>query len=552
MAPWKLTLNQISWPFRVADLENWQAAEERAEKLIREKLERFPHCQYIDVFHESFDNVLPPELHGDTYVAKQPEREARLFELALKGARFLRDKFPQLKLIVGNSGGSAGTIAMLLRHGFPRDLIDYLGSETTGQTIAPEKLSVHTTAGIWILKETARKFGYDIPLTGCYEFTCRAERDLSPQQQAEWYTRDMLYGLAHRFPTLSPGEIEDVGNAYYDSFYGAAGICERRGLHYPKPAYVAMATLTRVLDTVELIRQMPTGSLSAHALEFKRDDKTIYALWTSRGNCELEMSFPEATSLETIDFYGRRRPLIAAGGKTSLTASPAVCYVIATAPATHCLALERTFPLHRQPQEASVIAGAANLSLWALGPEEPRMKSPTLRHGKFELRQVDDPQKGKCLELELKQEGTIPPIVGEYASIKLKEPLPLNGDPHTMGIWLKGDGSGGRVYWELEDAKGERWISNGGYDGGDWGNHAAIDFEGWCYVTFPVSASSPASHLEPGRGLGQWRGNADGRLDLPLKLAGLYIETRRVSLDITEMRPIKGSIRIQEVSALLK
>ena len=32
-------------------------------------------------------------------------------------------------------------IAVMLRRGFPRELIDYLGSETTGQTFAPEKLN---------------------------------------------------------------------------------------------------------------------------------------------------------------------------------------------------------------------------------------------------------------------------------------------------------------------------------------------------------------------------------------------------------------------------
>jgi len=30
-APWQLSLNQIQWPFRLADLKNWPAAEARAE-----------------------------------------------------------------------------------------------------------------------------------------------------------------------------------------------------------------------------------------------------------------------------------------------------------------------------------------------------------------------------------------------------------------------------------------------------------------------------------------------------------------------------------------
>ena len=215
-APWKLSLNQIQWPFRLADLKDWPAAETRAELAIGGMLKRFPHCQYIDLFHESYDpRVYPPEIYGEKYVAKDAAlaaREDELFELGVKAAKFIRAKFPQLKIIAGNSGGSSGMIAVMLRRGFPRELIDYLGSETTGQTFAPEKLNPHTTGGIWLMGETARKFGYDIPLAGCFEFTSRAERDLGAQRHAEWYARDMLIGLAYRFPTISPAGIEDVGN----------------------------------------------------------------------------------------------------------------------------------------------------------------------------------------------------------------------------------------------------------------------------------------------------------------------------------------------------
>ena len=181
-APWKFSLNQIQWPFRLADLKDWPAAEKRAELAIGGMLKRFPHCQYIDLFHESYDpRVYPPEIYGEKYVAKDAAlaaREDELFELGVKAGKFIRAKFPQLKIIAGNSGGSSGMIAVMLRRGFPRELIDYLGNEATGQTFAPEKLSPHTTGGIWLMGETARKFGYDIPLAGCFEYTSRAERDL--------------------------------------------------------------------------------------------------------------------------------------------------------------------------------------------------------------------------------------------------------------------------------------------------------------------------------------------------------------------------------------
>jgi hypothetical protein len=553
-APWKFSLNQIQWPFRLADLKDWPAAEARAELAIRGKLERFPHCQYIDLFHESYDpRVYPPEIYGEKYVAAdaaQAAREDELFELGVKAAKFIRAKFPQLKIIAGNSGGSSGMIAVMLRRGFPRELIDYLGSETTSQTFAPEKLSPNATGGIWLMAETARKFGYDIPLAGCFEFTSRAERDLGAQRHAEWYARDMLTGLAYRFPTISPAGIEDVGNAYYDHLWGASGLCQRRPLHYPKPAYVALATLTKVLDSVKLVRQMPTGSSSALAVEFERGNEHIYALWTPRGQCEMEFEFPSDTAVTQVEFYGRQRPRKTTGKRFTVTADSAVNYIISPVAATRVTAGKRAFPNHQPPAGSQVISHMDDLAQWQLAPEEHALTTPLRRPGKFELRQVNDAEKGACLELELKREGEVPHVVGEYTALRLKQPLPIPGKPHTVGVWVKGDSSWGRIFWEIEDAKGERWRSSKDFDGGDWANQSAIDFDGWCFVTFPLTRESPALHIEPGAGLGQWQGNSDGKLDYPLKLVGLFVQTHRQSLDLTQMQPVKGNIRLKDVSVI--
>ncbi len=552
LAPWKISLNQISWPFRLADLKDWPAAEIRAEKAIGDMLKRFPHCQFIDVFHESYDpGAYPPELYGGKYVAKDAAlaaREDELFELGVKAAKFMRAKFPQLKIIAGNSGGSSGMIAVMLRRGFPRELIDYLGSESTSQTFAPEKLSPNATGGIWLMGETARKYGYDVPLSGCFEYTSRAERDLGAQRHAEWYACDVLTGLANRFPTVSPAGIEDVGNSYYDTLWGASGLCQRQPLHYPKPAYVALATLTKVLDSVKLVQQMATGSSSAHAVEFARGNERIYALWTPRGQCEMEVEFPSDVSVTQVEFYGRQRPLQTNGQRLTITAGTAVSYLISPVAATRITTGRRTFP----PPSAgtSVISAMDDLAQWQLAPEEQTLTTPLRRPGKFELRQVNDAEKGACLELELQREGQIPPVVGEYTALRLKQPLPIPGQPHTVGVWVKGDSSWGRIYWEIEDAKGARWRSSKDFDGGDWGNQSAIDFDGWCFVTFPLTRESPALHIEPGAGLGQWQGNGDGKLDYPLKLVGLVVETHRQSLDLTRMQPVKGNIRLKDVSAI--
>ncbi len=554
LAPWQLSLNQIQWPFRLADLKNWPAAEARAELAIGGMLKRFPHCQYIDLFHESYDpRVYPPEIYGEKYVAQDAAlaaREEELFELGVKAAKFIRAKFPQLKIIAGNSGGSSGMIAVLLRRGFPREYIDFLGSETTSQTFAPEKLNPNATGGIWLMGETGRKFGYDIPLTACFEFTSRAERDLGAQRHAEWYARDLLTGLAYRFPTISAAGIEDVGNCYYDYLWGASGLCQRNPLHYPKPAYVALATLTKVLDSAKLVRQMPTGSSSAWTLEFERGNDRIYALWTPRGECEMELEFPTDTAVSQVEFYGRQHSLKTSGKQLTITATGAVNYIISPVAATKITAGKRIFPNHLPPVGTQIVSHMDDLAQWQLVPDEQSIATPLRRPGKFDLRQVNDAENGACLELELKREGEVPHVVGEYTALRLKQPLPIPGKPHAVGVWVKGDSSWGRIFWEIEDAKGERWTSSKDLDGGDWANQAAIDFEDWCFITFPLIRESPARQIEPGGGIGQWQGNADSILDYPLKLVGLYVQTHRQSLDLTQMKPVKGNIRLKEVSVI--
>ena len=553
LAPWKIGHNQIQWRFRIANLDDWPATEARAEKTISDMLARFPHCQFIDLFHESYDpGAYPPELYGAKYEPKDEKlakQEERLFELGVKAGRFIREKFPQLKIIVGNSGGSSGVLAMIMRRGFPRELMDYIGSETTGQSIAPEKLSPHTTGGIWLMGETARTFGYDVPMSGCFEFTCRAERDLGPQRLAEWYARDYLHGLANRFATISPGVIEDVGNAYYQTLWGGSGFCERKGLLYPKPAYVAVATLTKVLDGVKLARQMDTGSSSAHALEFSRGGEHIYALWTPRGACEMQFEFADDAAVTGVSFYGKPSAMKAGGKRLTVTAGTAVNYIISPVAAVRVSAGRRTFD--PPPSGTKIVSRMDDIAQWQLDPADQPITTPTRQPGKFELRKINDDEKGACLELELKRDGTMPSVVGEYTALRLKEPALIPGRPHSVGMWVKGDSSWGRVFWEITDAKGERWRSSGGYDGGDWGSYSSLDFDGWCFMTFPLTNDSPFKHIEPGTGLGQWQHEGgDGKLDYPLKLTALFIETHRESVNLTKMEPVKGTIRLKDVSVI--
>src|SRR6185436_19280741 len=154
------------------------------------------------------------------------------------------------------------------------------------------------------------------------------------------------------------------------------------------------------------------------------------------------------------------------------------------------------------------------------------------------------------LEVTLQKEGELPAVVAEYTALKLKQPAIIPGRPHSIGMWVKGDSSWGRIMWEIEDAQGERFRSSGGLDGGDWGNYSALDFDDWCFMSFPLTNDSPLIHVEPGPGSKQWESQGDGRLDYPLKLTGIYVITHRQSLSLTQMKPVQSNIRMKDVSVI--
>ncbi|MCU0981771.1 MAG: hypothetical protein MUF25_21690, partial [Pirellulaceae bacterium] len=330
-APWQVTLNQIGWIFKADDPAG-------SEKKVGEWMSKFPHCKSILIFHESYGNYLPAELFGVRQEddAQTTELARRRVEIATAAARMYRDKFPELKIIAGNTSASAAIMASLLRHGFDASLVDYIGIETAaGQTGMPEKLWEGGPQGAYLARDVARRFGHELPVTGCYEYTARCERNLGRQKHAEFYVRDVLMAHAYNYQHISPGLLYDAGNAYAHTLWGAGGLCRRYPLLYPKPAYVALAALTNTLDQVKFRRKIPTGSLTVYALEFDRaDGRRAYAVWTPRATVELELEFPPEARLELTDFYGAVTAPAAGAGRLTLTVGPAPQYLLATQPLT--------------------------------------------------------------------------------------------------------------------------------------------------------------------------------------------------------------------------
>ncbi len=586
LARYRLFKDQVNMPFSFRDFSSpdelaseasrpgektaqlYARARERMDKALADH----PHLREVLMFHESGPgNDVPVELFGLEYKpsAERIKYEKRYADLVNLAGAFFRREYPNLKTVLGNNSCSAANVAAVLRHGGKPEYIDYIGIEAPSQVYVPEKLQEWALQGQHIARDTAETLsGRRIPATGCYEFTYRCERDMGARQQAEWYARDVLIGLANGFTRVGPGILFDAQNAYYNGLWGGSGLLRRGPTGYPKPAYVAYAVLTAVLDQAAFSRQLPTGSSTLYAVEFKRaDGLTATALWAVRGTAVFQVVFGAETEVEVVEMLGHRQVRATQDGQLSVVAGTSPAYLLSRRPATRVIVADRDFPKDRRRAESSqVVTSLENADDVDLvedrrleTPLEPRLQLPVRTLGAFEVQTVEDPQRGACIELTLKTD-TQPDLskyMTEYAVIRLKNPVEVAGRPVGFGAWVKGNSNWGRILFEIEDAQGEVWRSIGtagwGCDILDWPGNAAVNFDGWNFVTLPLTDSSLFNDHSPGPVLEQWvSGGGDKKIDFPVKIAGLIVEMNRRALELVDFVEPTPSIRIREVSALVE
>ena len=109
--------------------------------------------------------------------------------------------------------------------------------------------------------------------------------------------------------------------------------------------------------------------------------------------------------------------------------------------------------------------------------------------GQFEIREVNDPQMGKCVEIELKPQGELRLEDVEYLTLQLKTPVSTTAQ--NAGVWIKGNGSWGAV--DIT-GKGLSWMDNGDL-AVRWTGDATTNFDGWNCIRYPSGKNTgkPAS-----------------------------------------------------------
>jgi|GEM_PF-544762 len=560
------------------------------------------HVQRVpDIFHDR-----PPyQLQAGEKLDEQKRFKA-LLEKCIEGAKAVKAKYPGIHLRLGN--GPLPTKEELLRAKFPAELFDSLGNESGTFGRMPEAQPpdyVGFGSSLWMDRQLLDHYGYrDKPVTQCYEicYPNTNPGNLAPETQADYFIRHAMHSLIWGVPEIRMGCISDVGNSYRFSNWGASGILYKMPELNPKPAYVAYATMTRLLDGAKFPRLLETGSPSLYAVEFDRPGGThVTCVWNVNGPRETVIEFTGGPAAEIVDAQGNppaglRR---AAGGKLALTVSERPCFIVSPSKIKAVQTLASQAPLARPAGQVQALVPNPTgnwPATWRIVPT----RDPELEAYNF----MNPRRKGDYQVETVAAEGIVPapatPVsavkvtprplatgkatMPMYATFALLKPVPLTGRPTSIAIQVKGNSGWGRIIFELRDASGQVWRSIGAPQRGElspwlldwmpkemqqqnagqqinkiadwntddvWGR-ARINFDGWKYLDFPLPGNFPGD-LTVWPGNSQWKFDQDGIVHYPLALTGITVELPEKVLKLHQFEPVKDpSIQFGEILAVTR
>ncbi|NQT94669.1 MAG: hypothetical protein HQ559_18075, partial [Lentisphaerae bacterium] len=431
------------------------------------------------VFHEA--GISGPHLTRtpDLFTGRPPYRmnadEEKTWEAvwaeAENATRAIREAFPQAETYFGNT--TPHLLEEFLRRGWPPKDLGTIGNESGSFMRMPETQPLDFVSGnsaIWMLRRIADHYGAkDVPLRQCLEICYPGSNpgNLTERTQAAYLVRHNMHSLAWGIPVIRPMSLTDMGNSYYYSNWGGIGLCHAWPHVCPKPSYVAFAVLTQVLDGARFVRFVPTGSTVVYALEFRlRNKQYVTCLWTPRGTRPLTVSVSRTRRATLTDLMGRESEVAFAKGQAIVDVSSLPCYLRTDRPIA---TIEPGTPVHETEPAGDffLISALDTLADWTIDAERSieletyNFMNPR-RKGNFVYREVAGNGGAKTvLEVEptLPVEGSV--YLQMYSSLALKQPKGLPGHPTEIGLRVDGNGSWGRIIFELEDASGQRWVSIG-------------------------------------------------------------------------------------------
>lgn len=538
-----------------------------------------------------------PSLFSDLPPYKFDAAEEKTFkeihDAALKAAREIRAKYPKVHLKLGN--GALPTKEVMLQAKFPAELFDSTGNESPTFGRPPEAQPpdcVSFNGSIWMDRQMLDAYGYkDKPASLCYEtcYPATSPGNVSLQDQGDYLVRHALHALAWNMPEIKLGQICDMGNGYYFSNWGAIGFCRPQPELNVKPSFVAVATLTRVLDGAKFVRVVPMGSTALYGMEFTRPDGTqAHAFWTLRGKRGVRLLMDRPGQWTLINDQGAESPLAGPQGVVELELTPSPVYLVGAGKVEGAggRTTGKGAPeyVEKPAGKSAVLSPLADLGDWTI--EEAR--DPELefydfmcprRKGDFAFAPVAAFEgKDRVLRVTPRAIQHGKDTMPMYAVLAHKKGLPVPGTPTEIGAWVNGNSGWGRLIFELQDASGQRWISLGAeqtdaprkwvedlvpkdqlarwskpaindWNTGDVFGLSRINFDGWRWLAFPLPGNYPGEK-HPWPANSQWRWDKDGVVHYPLTFRRLIVELPEKVLHVkTFAPPLRPEIYLKDLSA---
>ena len=561
--PGKISVKDESGKLKTIEV----SGEERFLAKLKENIEKSIYYDHFMVWHESAPFGGIPEELLNLPIPEPSNATLNKIGYFKEVTRLLRQHYPDLRIQIGNASAGMGAAVWPLRLGASPDDFDVLGMETPAQTIPTERLTEVGLLGMLVSQDAASRLAKrKIPINGAWEFTYRADRDIGEELQAQWHVRDTLVCLAHGFTLISTGILFDCSNGYYNGLWGGSGLLHRAPYVYPKRAYVAYAVLTKVLDDIRFKRSLPTGSRTVYAFEYSRaDGKIVTALWCQRGEGEMEIESGGGTLTE---MYGRESKL--AKGITRVAISGAPVYLTTDKPLSGVNLVARMFSQDEAlAAKSKVVSAMDDATLFEPLKPDPQIESmhnrffPYLKPSAFTMSMVEDAEKGECVELKLDaaNEKKYTEYVTEFTTLQFKNPVPVDGEPELLGVWVKGNSNGGQIRFEIEDSEGEVFknLSTGkswACDIMDWPGNLAVNFDGWSFVyqTLGRVTDLIPTH-SPGPVMEQWAscGGGNKRIDFPIKVRAITVGEYRylfTPFGFDKSKQIDSPIRLKNLSGV--
>lgn len=532
-----------------------ETGEEFFVREMKRKIARAGRADRVLIWHENAPaNHIPEEILGlPVPPATEKDREAGAY--VNECGRLIRKHFPELRIEIGNWLQSLGAATLPLRGGADPRYYDAVAIESGGFRSAPERLNANPMATLLVQEAAAKAAGRPVRVNACWEYTSRSYRLLGEDRHMAWKTRDIIIGLVHGFDLIMSGSPCDVCNGYYSSTWGGGSDCMRAPYAYPKKKYLAMAVLTKCLDAVTFRRLVPTGSTTVYAAEFSRPDgKFVTALWTARGEAEVEAD-GKGTLVSLLGEESRF------GGwfhSSRFTVSGDPCYAVTDDPVKSFRIVSRSFPTEEKLFAAGEVAVPLATAKELVPTNDPGYHCDDIHHlpiykmsDAFSLSDAVDPVLGPCVEVKLDtSKRPLNRYFTEYAKYDLPEPVPLPRDANWIGMRVKGNSNWGQIRFEVEDAKGKRfrfWLrrTKGEFDKDfyDQAGTTCVNFDGWGYVYFPLGNDKEGC----GWGWQRFSGPSGWQQTKPLKLTSVMISMNREQYDLIGFSPAEPRLLIKDI-----